>query len=382
MDIFNKFFTKFSYKFDKGYPDMDNDQDVLLLESIFEDLGFDIKEEVSNRSGTVKAVKKIVDKLGTKYDLFSGKSKPNRLGLVGKKETQFFVDLFQEVFDEEGDDTLDIKITPPRKSPNPSNSFNMYTFDTKEFGEVNIVVSSQPPGGAGKTNESDFLSNINQLISENGGEATVVITSPEYTLEYKNITSALDSSKTGAGKGDKSDAQLLSGKNVEANISLKQDGGFRWASVATQYKDFIAKLVNSALNGQLTDLELKPNPDNPKKYLMYDPKTGNRVTKVIIPDFPKDDIENWVFGPEVPKTIVVSKTWGAEDFSLENGIITAKASHIYKELDDLEDDKMDPVFAIMQHIGMSQGLDYRIIPSKQANISSNARELSYNEIMS
>ena len=381
MDIFNKFFTKFSYKFDKGYPDMDNDQDVLLLESIFEDLGFDIKEEVSNRSGTVKAVKKIVDKLGTKYDLFSGKSKPNRLGLVGKKETQFFVDLFQEVFDEEGDDTLDIKITPPRKSPNPSNSFNMYTFDTKEFGEVNIVVSSQPPGGAGKTNESDFLSNINQLISENGGEATVVITSPEYTLEYKNITSALDSSKTGAGKGDKSDAQLLSGKNVEANISLKQDGGFRWASVATQYKDFIAKLVNSALNGQLTDLELKPNPDNPKKYLMYDPKTGNRVTKVIIPDFPKDDIENWVFGPEVPKTIVVSKTWGAEDFSLENGIITAKASHIYKELDDLEDDKMDPVFAIMQHIGMSQGLDYRIIPSKQANISSNARELSYNEIM-
>ena len=382
MDIFNKFFTKFSYKFDKGYPDMDNDQDVLLLESIFEDVGFDIKEEVSNRSGTVKAVKKIVDKLGTKYDLFSGKSKPNRLGLVGKKETQFFVDLFQEVFDEEGDDTLDIKITPPRKSPNPSNSFNMYTFDTKEFGEVNIVVSSQPPGGAGKTNESDFLSNINQLISENGGEATVVITSPEYTLEYKNITSALDSSKTGAGKGDKSDAQLLSGKNVEANISLKQDGGFRWASVATQYKDFIVKLVNSALNGQLTDLELKPNPDNPKKYLMYDPKTGNRVTKVIIPDFPKDDIENWVFGPEIPKTIVVSKTWGAEDFSLENGIITAKASHIYKELDDLEDDKMDPVFAIMQHIGMSQGLDYRIIPSKQANISSNARELSYNEIMS
>jgi len=112
MDIFNKFFTKFSYKFDKGYPDMDNDQDVLLLESIFEDLGFDIKEEVSNRSGTVKAVKKIVDKLGTKYDLFSGKSKPNRLGLVGKKETQFFVDLFQEVFDEEGDDTLDIKLLP------------------------------------------------------------------------------------------------------------------------------------------------------------------------------------------------------------------------------------------------------------------------------
>ena len=382
MNIFDKFFTKFSYKFDKGYPDMDNPKDVLLLESIFKDLGINLKEEVDNRTGTVNAVKKIVDKLGSKYDLFAGKSKPNRLGLVGKRETQFFVDLFQEAFDEEGDETLDIKITPPRKSPNPSNSFNMYTFDTKEFGEVNIVVSSQPPGGAGKINESDFLSNINQLIEENGGEATVVITSSDYTLSYENITSALDSSKTGAGKGDKSDAQLLSGNDVRANISLKQDGGFRWASVATQYKDFINKLVNDAINGDLTDLQLKPNPDNPNKYLMYDPKTGKRVTKVIIPDFPKDDIENWVFGPEDPKTVVVSKTWGAEDFTLNDGVITAKASHIYKGLEDLEKDKMDPVFAIMQHVGMSQGLDYRIIPSKQANLSSNARELSYNEIMS
>ena len=132
MNIFDKFFTKFSYKFDKGYPDMDNPKDVLLLESIFKDLGINLKEEVDNRTGTIKAVKKIIDKLGSKYDLFAGKSKPNRLGLVGKRETQFFVELFQEVFDEEGDENLDIKITPPRKSPNPSNSFNMYTFNTKE----------------------------------------------------------------------------------------------------------------------------------------------------------------------------------------------------------------------------------------------------------
>jgi len=38
MDIFDKFFTKFSYKFDKGYPDMDNPKDVLLLETLLEQL--------------------------------------------------------------------------------------------------------------------------------------------------------------------------------------------------------------------------------------------------------------------------------------------------------------------------------------------------------
>jgi hypothetical protein len=38
MDIFDKFFKKFSYKFDKGYPDMNNKQDILLLESIVSEI--------------------------------------------------------------------------------------------------------------------------------------------------------------------------------------------------------------------------------------------------------------------------------------------------------------------------------------------------------
>ena len=34
MNIFDKFFVKFGYKFPKGYPDMNDEQDVLLLENI------------------------------------------------------------------------------------------------------------------------------------------------------------------------------------------------------------------------------------------------------------------------------------------------------------------------------------------------------------
>jgi|TARA_R110000737_G_scaffold67899_1_gene95993 hypothetical protein len=377
MDLITKYLNTVAYKFPKGYPDINNNQDILLLESLISEVigkKFNLYE-VENNSGTKKAVQFIIDELGNKYD-FVIKSNKTRLGIAGKKDPQFFLDLFQEAFDEK----LDIKIIPKGQSPNPSNSFNMYTFDTKEFGKVNIVVSSKPPGGDGKGNEGDFLDGINQLIEENGGKADIILTSPNNTINYKNITVAIDSSKTGAGKGDKSDVQFLSDNNVEANISIKKDGGFRWASVATPYKDFITKLVNDAIKGNLTDLELKPNPKNEKKYLMYDPKTGERVTKVIIPDFPKDDINNWVFGPEDPQVIIVSKPEKGE-YSLKNGTITVKVSHIYKELKDLEEDNIYPVFAIMQHIGMSQGLDYRIIPSKQANITSNVRELSYNEIM-
>ena len=69
---------------------------------------------------------------------------------------------------------------------------------------------------------------------------------------------------------------------------------------------------------------------------MYDPTTGDRVTKVIVPDFPMDDIEGWVFGPETPKVIVVSRTWKESDFSISGDTITVQASHIYKNIEDLK----------------------------------------------
>jgi hypothetical protein len=44
MDPLDLFFKKFSYKFDKGYPDMNNKQDVLLLESLLKELGVNLNE--------------------------------------------------------------------------------------------------------------------------------------------------------------------------------------------------------------------------------------------------------------------------------------------------------------------------------------------------
>ena len=39
MDVLDKFFIKYSYKFPKGYPDMNDEQDVLLMESILNEMG-------------------------------------------------------------------------------------------------------------------------------------------------------------------------------------------------------------------------------------------------------------------------------------------------------------------------------------------------------
>ena len=382
MDIFDKFFKKFAYKFDKGYPDMNNSQDVLLLESLFGKLDIEVplNEEVPNRPQTIKAVQKIVDQVGDKYNLFAMKSKPNRIGSTGKQPESVFVQAFKDVFGKD----IDIKVFPPRQGQNPSGSFNMYQFDTKEFGQVNILVSRSEPGGAGKSNEAVFIDTLNKLIEQAGGSATIKIQSPEYTETFDNIDKVVDSSKTGAGKGDKSDAQFISGNTVKANISLKQDGGFRWASVASVYPDFIKNFQTKAIAGEIPGLELRLNPEVPGKYLMYNSKTGERLSKIVIPDFITGDEQSntFIFGPEEPKVIIVGRTWKESDFTLDGNTITVQASHIYKTLDDVVKAGIAPVFTIAQHQNKPIGLDYRIYPADMAKIGPKASglELSVNDI--
>jgi len=383
MDILDTFFKKFAYKFDKGYPDMNNSQDVLLLESLFEKLGFKIplNEEVPNKPQTIQAVQKIVDQVGDKYNLFAMKSKPNRIGSIGKQPESIFVQAFKEVFGED----IDIKVFPPRQGPNPSGSFNMYQFTAGDLGEVNILVSRSEPGGAGKSNEAIFIDTLNKLIEEAGGSATIKLQSPEYTETFSSIDKVVDSSKTGASKGDKSDAQFISGNIVKANISLKQDGGFRWASVASNFPDFIKTFQTKAIAGEIPGLELRPNPEVPGRYLMYGSETGERLGKIIIPDFIEGDEQanTFIFGPEEPKVIIVGRTWKESDFSLSGDTITVQASHIYKTLGDVVDVGIAPVFTIAQHQNKPIGLDYRIYPANMAKIGPKASglELSVKDVI-
>jgi hypothetical protein len=48
LDLITKYLNRIAYKFPKGYPDMNNDQDVLLLETLISELlgdKFSLKEE-------------------------------------------------------------------------------------------------------------------------------------------------------------------------------------------------------------------------------------------------------------------------------------------------------------------------------------------------
>ena len=376
MDVVTEFINRISYKFPKGYPDLNDPADKELLESLM-----GLNEEVPNMSGTKKAVAFITQKVGDEYGVKPLPSKPNRLSAPGVKDSKVFVDIIKKTF---GEDT-DVKVLEPRQGSNPSGKFPMFQFDTEDLGQINMLASFSAPGGAGKTNEAVFIETLNKLITEAGESAKIVINSSDYTETFDNITQVEDSSKTGAGKGDKSDAQFLSDGKVIANISLKQDGGFRWASVSSNFPDFIKTFQEKAFAGEIDGFELKPNPEIKGKYLMYNSKTGDRVTKVVIPDFIEDNdqIESFVFGPENPKVIVVSRSWKENDFKLDEDTITVQATHIYKSIDDIEKGGIAPVFTIAQHQNKPIGLDYRIYPENMTKIGPRSKgiELSVSDII-
>ena len=143
--------------------------------------------------------------------------------------------------------------------------------------------------------------------------------------------------------------------------------------------------MEKTLNGKIKGLKLKPNLNVPgKKYLMYNDE-GERVTMIVIDNFPEGFEERVIFGPETPKTIVIEGTFSKDDkdFKLDKNKITIQANGIYRNLQEIKDTNQEPVFVIAQHANMPNGLDFRLFPANKTKLGSRSKgiRLSYNEII-
>jgi len=350
MNLIDRVILEWSFRTDKGYPDLNNEKDLRVFESTF---GFSIKEEVENRTGTIKAVKKIVDKYGSEFDIKPLPSKPNRLSAPGIKDQDTVLKLIRGTF---GEDT-DIKVATPHRDGNPSGKFNMYSFDTEEFGRVNIIFSFSAPGGAGVGNEAIVVDTVNQLIAEAGESATVILKAGGKDRVFKNVTNCKQVGTT-AGKGMKADVQLESNNKVVANISIKKDGSFSFP------------------------VDLKPtevSTEEKPKYLMYRAGTEDRITKVFVKNAPTDANELFAFGNDIPKTIIVGRTFAPDDFKLSGNTITIEVTSLYSTYDEIPE-SLKPVFTVEQHAGQKYGLDFRIVPAEKAKLSANGIEIDYSDV--
>jgi len=388
MDIFDTFFRKFAYKFDKGYPDMNNNQDVLLLENILSKvIGEEIILNEFSKSGSIQAAKDFVDNssFAKSNDVkrFTSGKYANRINSSKVKDFDEIKDALIDYFNILEDD---IEKIDAGAGPAANDSVAGFLLNTKEFGEIYISVSVGKKGLGGKLNEKNFNNNINQYASKENPIKVKLIASDK-TLEYSNVVEAIDVAG-GTQNKLKADTALLSPSGGKvANISLKQSEGFRWAALNNDDTDFRQKFLDAAFNNPNFPIELKPNPEFPGKerYEMFKKGTDQRITLVIVTDAPYTKDPKNIFGTDNPKTIVVGRTFKPEDFKFDENTNTLdiKVDHIYENLEEINGSPFEPVFVIAQHSGNPYGLDFRAYPKFMAKLSKKGTgiEIKYSDLI-
>lgn len=143
---------------------MNNEQDILLLENLLQDMGIDFRfdnilYETTDRQvaqNTKKAIDYIIKNTNKG---FTTQSDPKRLGNQGKVSSDDFKVIINTLFKPN-----DIQIYGPRSGPNSSGKFDMYEFDTEDFGLVRIILSGG--GNAGEQYEAEFYNVAKELAGE------------------------------------------------------------------------------------------------------------------------------------------------------------------------------------------------------------------------
>jgi hypothetical protein len=138
MDVLEQFIRDIAYKFPKGYPDMNDPKDILLLERELFKYNIDLREG-TKASNTRKAIDTIVNsKEGKEAGLVKMKD-TYRIGNINKIDKDKFLEILNSVFG-----SPKINVYAPKEGPNDSSKYNMFEFDLEGEGQVQITLA----GGA------------------------------------------------------------------------------------------------------------------------------------------------------------------------------------------------------------------------------------------
>lgn len=386
MDILDKFFKKYSYKFPKGYPDINNKQDILLLEHLISNILNEniklneVKNPYENLSDTAKET---AEELMKNFDLTKDNIKSsakNRIIILSDiPRSEIFKTLEKLGYKK------DVNI--PGSSAGGYISPNGTQIITKSESLTKV-------GGAGIENENIFVDNINNYINNSDfDEIEVIITDGSKKLIFNNVINAKNIGKEGENKGWKGDA-LLTTTSGTKSISIKKDGPFRWESAMGRYKDLYNIFMEKAYNKKIPNLELTPDPENPKVLQMMNPKTKTPYGRIFITDVPdlNDQLEDLVFGKD--KASVIQKTFTDNDFIFngDKDILTINVSKIITSVDEIEE-KDKPVLEFERNASKAtqtsgykgRGIILRISPQERmtsASSRANNLILTYNQAIS
>lgn len=353
MDIIEKFIRENCWRFSKGYPDINNSEDKRLLFKLLEEIQIPVTEVAKDDYNTLfPEAKKEAEYLANEFELPTASlfkaGNRNRIGVITDIPRQEFFNRLEDLGYER-----DLSISG-------SGSGGM------RKGEIEVIhkpASAQVGGGHGKENEEIFRGILNELIKQAGGTANIRITTGETTVEAKDVTSAVDNSKTKTGEYYKPDADLMSGENTILGVSIKKDGGSRWESSQVRLKSIYDNFIQKASKGEIPGLKLVQRPDAKEGKYFMQTEDGRNYGKIVVDEFPDTFDNEFIFGkPEDFPIIVVERSFSPNDFNLKDKLITVKVSKIYKTLQDVIEAGKTPVVVFSHHINKPYGIEIRVFP--------------------
>jgi len=386
MELIDKILLEWSYRCEKGYPDLNNKKDIALFESLFE---IDLKEEITTKTN-IAAAQDFVNSSAAKANnitKFTSNKYRNRLSSLTIKDIGQIEKMLKTHFNLSDED---ITLHQAGQGLAAKDSVPGFELETEKFGHVYIAVSMSKKGVGGLKAEIALRDGINN-VTESVGPVTVKFTSGKRDVTIKGkVGSAKKVGSKQEQKGAKADVSLYPEPDAKgavlANISVKEDGRteseFRWASVNNNETPFRNSFVNKALNDKSFPIELRRtghhlDTDKSPKYRMFKRGTDERVTLVVVEDAPTDANEEYLFGTDNPKTIIVTRSFKDSDFEYNSstGVLNIQCSSLYTDISQIQDTAVEPAFTITQHQKQTYGLDFRIVPRGAAEFGSRAKGL-------
>lgn len=375
MNVITKFLEHYSFRFPKGYPDMNNLEDKALLYEILKEL--DVLDEVNGSPLANEAIATIKSKYNfddTNFKLVTANSFKLLLPDGFKLSRKGVMDDLQKDSDFKFDEG----------SIGAGSSLGRLKYKDKVAVYVKFA-KGQGGESAGKSNESSFFDLINNNASE--GPITVILKSDDKVRKFEGITSCRDASVEGATEYAKADAQLLADTTVKANISLKKRNAVRWESSKRRLKDenIFENFIQRALANKLGNITLEPVEGSKGKYKLFNSETNKVLSKVVIVNIPESLDSETIFGTDDPKTIVVKEDFeNYNDYTFENGVLTLNCYKIYTDVEDVLGTLDEPVFAFSNHIGQAYGIEFRVFSKgllyNDSGLKGSSAEVNWNDL--
>lgn len=365
MNLVDKVILEWSYKTKKGYPDLNNPEDLKLFESLF---GFNLNEATAGE----QALEIVKSKLGIDDSKVKRNSSKTFTILVPAAARYETIEKLETLDGFEYD-------------PNVSGS----SIGGMVYNGIKFLIKPEEKQGrasAGLDNEDVISQQIKDALGK--GVKNVILNGENKDIIIKNVRKVVDSGYDVSG-GKKADIVIHGDQKVP--ISIKKDNAGFWESADSRYKNVMKAFVKKVQSGHFApEITFIPFVDKLGKtkrdiYNLYDAENETKLGGVVITDLPNKEEHSIIFGPDNAQ--VVYRTFRPSDFRTKGDTLYIDVSKILTDMADIEEYELQPVLKIRHDSTRTsqKGLRSVVQPYnkvyRDGEIAGNVKEIPFSDIM-